>query len=366
MPNKITQSRKIPKKKVLYVVPIPYEYIKLWIWYKIDNDILEDLGYEVIFSNNIKESLNNLSKVDIVYGWWWARMAIYIFFCKIFRKKLIISGAIHMFDLIGVDDFWRFSFLKKNLIKISLKFSDANIFMSKDQYQSITSHIKTKNPQLVYSCTRHNIKELKLLKTKKIKWVKEKYKFKNNSIENLRICTVCWLTKESQIRKGLTLLMESYLVLKKWNFDLPKLTIIGKDGNGLDKLKKFIYKNNLNNFIDVKVNVSFEDKNNILLNSHFYVQSSWIEGFGNAVLESMEQGTPALVSRYTAQPEVVGDAGIINFDQSPEGLANEIKKLFTIDKSKYLDMVHKGYQRMEKLFVYEKRKEKFKNIFENI
>ena len=64
--------------------------------------------------------------------------------------------------------------------------------MSKDQYQSITSHIRTKNPQLVYSYC-YNIKELKLLKTKKIKWVKEN--ITKNNLLKIKNCTVCWLTK---------------------------------------------------------------------------------------------------------------------------------------------------------------------------
>ena len=112
------------------------------------------------------EILLNINKADIIYGWWWARMTIYIIFCKIFRKKLIVTGALHMFDLSGGDDFFNTSFLKKQLSKISLRYADANIFLSRDQYQSVTSHIKTSNPKLVYSSSRHTTDELNLLRKK--------------------------------------------------------------------------------------------------------------------------------------------------------------------------------------------------------
>ena len=141
---------------------------------------------------------------------------------------------------------------------------------------------------------------------------------------------------------------------------------MGKEGDGIDSLKTFIKESNLNDLIDLKINISIKEKDDIFSNSHFYVQSSWYEGFGNAVLEAMEQGTPALVSRYSAQPEVVGDAGIINIDQSPESLGNKINDLFKINKSKYLEMVEKGYKRINSLFIYEKRREKFKDIFEEV
>lgn len=363
--NNLSQNNNL-KRKILYAVPVPKEYVDLWIWYKLDNDIMQDLGYEVIFCRNIKEILFNINKADIVYGWWWARMAIYIIFCKIFRKKLIITGALHMFDLSGGDDFFNASFLKKILSKISLRYADANIFLSRDQYQSVTSHIKTSNPKLVYSSSRHNNDQLNLLRKKKLEWVEKNYNFNNGITEGLKICTICWHTKQSQIRKGLILLINSYLILKKNNLSLPKLTIMGKEGNGIEQLESFIINNELEDFINLKINISIPEKDNIFLNSHFYVQSSWYEGFGNAVLEAMEQGTPALVSRYSAQPEVVGEAGIINIDQSPEGLMNEIKKLYLIDKQKYIEMINKGYRRIKDLFIYEKRKRELNNIFEDI
>ncbi len=366
MKNKLSKSKNIINKRVMYVVPIPSEYIELWIWYKIDYDILNDLGYEVFLCQNFKDILLNINKAKIIYGWWWSRMAIFILFCKLLKKKLIITGAIHMFDLIGIDDFWRFNFIKKFLTKISLRFADANIFMSKDQYQSITNHIRTFNPKLVYSCSQNKIEQLNILKEKKLNWIENNFNKKDGYAKDLTICTMCWQTKESQVRKGLIILLQSYLVLKKLNLTLPKLTIMGKEGNGLKSLKEFISKNNLNNHIKLEINISVERKNKVLSASNFYVQSSWYEGFGNAVLEAMEQGTPALVSRYSAQPEVVGKIGIINLEQTPESLADELNKLSRIKKNQYIEMVEKGFKRIEDLFSYEKRREKFKEIFDNI
>lgn len=47
-------------------------------------------------------------------------------------------------------------------------------------------------------------------------------------------------------------------------------------------------------------------------------------GFGNAVLEAMSFGTPALVSRYTAQLEVVGTDGFVCMELTKEGIQKAI------------------------------------------
>ena len=100
-------------KKVLYVVPVKEEYINLWVWYKIDFNILNDIGYEVILCNNFKDILFNINKLDLVYGWWWARMSIFTLFCKLLKKRLIVAGALHMFDLSGSGDFYNDNFMKR-------------------------------------------------------------------------------------------------------------------------------------------------------------------------------------------------------------------------------------------------------------
>tara|TARA_Y100001968_G_C19451174_1_gene768713 strand:+ start:6155 stop:7243 length:1089 start_codon:yes stop_codon:yes gene_type:complete len=360
-------QKKISRKKnIIYFIPVPKEFIKLWVWYNIDLSILKECNFNVIVCNSFYDLVINIFNVDLVYGWWWNRMMPAVILCKLLNKKIISSGAIHMLDNSGSSDYHKKSFLYKLFTSISLKNSDVNIFMSRDQFLSITSHIKTNNPQLVYSCTKRKLKQINDSHKLKKLWLDSNFDENNKRINKLEIATVCWLTKDQINRKGVILLLESLVELKNRSSFLPNLTIIGKAGDALPFIKNFIDENRLNNYVEVRTNLSSEDKDNILFKSHFYVQSSWYEGFGNAVLEAMELGTPALVSRYSAQPEVVGESGIINYDQTPKGLADKIEFIFQLDKDSYLDLMEKSYQRIKHLFLYEGRRDSFKKILDKL
>lgn len=354
------------KKNIIYFIPIPKEFVKLWVWYNIDLSILKDCNFNVIICNSYYEVVKNIFHVDVVYGWWWNRMMPVVILCKLLNKKVVSAGAVHMLDNSGSTDFYSRSFLSKILTSISLRNSDVNIFMSKDQLQSITSHIETNNPKLVYSCTKRNLNQISdSHKLKKI-WLDSNFDKNNKRINNLEITTICWLTLDQIKRKGVILLLESLVELKRRSHFLPKLTIIGKSGNGLPFIRKLLDENRLNNFVELKTDLNIEEKDKILYKSHFYVQSSWYEGFGNAVLEAMELGTPALVSRYSAQPEVVGESGIINYDQTSKGLADKLEFIFQLDKNSYIDLMDKSYQRIKDLFLYDTRRDAFMEILENI
>ncbi len=57
-----------------------------------------------------------------------------------------------------------------------------------------------------------------------------------------------------------------------------------------------------------------------------YVQASRHEGFGLAVAEAMLAGCVPVVMNVTAMPEVVGEAGILIDSQSPEAVADGVRR----------------------------------------
>ncbi len=56
------------------------------------------------------------------------------------------------------------------------------------------------------------------------------------------------------------------------------------------------------------------------------MQASRHEGFGLAVAEAMLAGCVPVVMNVTAMPEVVGDAGVLIESQSPEAVAEGIRR----------------------------------------
>ena len=60
--------------------------------------------------------------------------------------------------------------------------------------------------------------------------------------------------------------------------------------------------------------------------NQIYIYSHLGVGFGNAVMEAMSYGLPALVSRYTAQPEVVRQFGFIAMEMTASSILETLEK----------------------------------------
>ena len=143
--------------KILIFFPIKDSYTQLCEYYKNDKDILEDISSELYYSNTLFSFLSSILKVDYVYCWWWHTSILQIIISKILGKKVICTGAIHMFDYSGgKDTFFKKKLLYRVLCKISLYLANANLFITNDQKRQITSHIKVNNPKVVYSSLEKN------------------------------------------------------------------------------------------------------------------------------------------------------------------------------------------------------------------
>ena len=135
-------------------------------------------------------------------------------------------------------------------------------------------------------------------------------------MEKYKFITICWHTTEQYKRKGVFETLDALALLKKKSIINFEWIILGGSGDGILLLESRIKSLNLTKNVSLVLDATEQEKNNLLLASDLYIQPSWHEGFGNAVLESMSFGSPALVTRYTAQPEVVGLTGFVVYELS--------------------------------------------------
>jgi hypothetical protein len=341
--------------KILIFFPIKHSYALLWEYYKNDKDILEDISSELYYSNNFFSFLSSIFKVDYVYCWWWHSSILQIIIAKILRKKVICTGAIHMFDYSGSEDtFFRKKFLYRVFCKISLYLADANLFISNDQKRQITSHIKVNNPKVVYSSLeKEHLENYLRIKNNN-----------NNNNNNITIITsILWLTKSSIVRKSLFETLDALELLEDKNFIFY---IIGKKDNGYNSLIAKIENLKIKNKIKILTDLSTLDKNKILETVDLYIQPSHYEGLGNAVIEAMSNGCIPVVSRFASQPEVVSEFGYIVNEISKEEIVKKIEIYFNLSvekkdilKKNILDYAHKK-------FSYDSHLKKIKSIIENL
>jgi hypothetical protein len=74
--------------------------------------------------------------------------------------------------------------------------------------------------------------------------------------------------------------------------------------------------------------------------AHALLYPSKYEGFGMPPLECMACGTPAIVCRNSALPEVLGDAALYVDESNPAGMAEAVVRLF--DTGLRTEMVERG------------------------
>jgi glycosyltransferase involved in cell wall biosynthesis len=100
--------------------------------------------------------------------------------------------------------------------------------------------------------------------------------------------------------------------------------------------------------------------------SRVYVQISDTETFGVAIAEAMSCGTPVVVSRRGAIPELVGDCGAYVDHNDPESVAAGVLRLLTMPGEEARLLGSKARQRIEEHFSYEGRKTKVQFLINNL
>lgn len=141
--------------------------------------------------------------------------------------------------------------------------------------------------------------------------------------------------------KGIDLLIKACATLRSELIENNiKIDIYGSDQNGSKRtIKKLIVENNLEEFIFVKDGIYDIEKENVILNSDFFVLTSRFEGHPMGLIEALSYGIPCLVTTGTNMAEEIelGNAGW-RAEISIESVTGALKRLI-YEKN---DLIEKG------------------------
>lgn len=337
---------------VLYYAPVKPELFSIWEYYQTDLTMLQSSFSEVVVCHNLKCFLQNILKVDVVYSWWWHSSALVIILSKLLGRKAISTGAIHMFDCSKQKDFYSHNIFYQLSIKLGLKFSTMNLFISKDQMLTICSHLDVNNPQLLYSS---------LDDSKALADGAPKFQTKSEVV----FCYHSDLSIVQIERKGLKPLLSAFLALVTKGIDV-KLVVFGKKGDGLEYVNTFCVENNLTELVTVLTDVTKIKKMEIFRQSDLLVNVSFMEGFGNACLEAMSVGLPVVVSRFGASPELITDKDLISMDVSPEGIQKVLEWYLDLNSTDKFNLRQKVFKEAYKKFGFNIRLDNFKKLLQGM
>ena len=342
--------------RAIYYAPVRKEFFSKWEFYKTDLDLLENAFDKVIVCYSFLDIIKNILSADLVYCWWWHRSSLVVLLSRLLKIRVFVTGAIYMLDMSGSGDFYSKSLFYRLSARVSLFMATKNIFISEDQLRQTTVRLNVNEPTLLM---------LSLNKTRNFSLQKVQERRQRASARDKKsfcFTTICWHMPDQYRRKGVYETLHALSLYKKnINRDFH-WSVVGGDGSGAKELQVKIDDAGLSDNVSVLTNVSSAEKEDILLGTDLYIQPSWCEGFGNAVLEGMSYGIPAIVSRYTAQPEVVGGTGFVVMEISPEAVFEEIKKFTALTHQENERMSERVLGRVSKLFTFDKRAARFAEI----
>lgn len=123
------------------------------------------------------------------------------------------------------------------------------------------------------------------------------------------------------------------------------LVLTGSEKNNLKRIQDYISENHLDANVTIKGFVSDGNITYLYKNAVGLIMPSYFGPTNIPPLEAMALGCPVAVSNKYAMPEQVGDAGLLFNPDSPEEMAECIKKMWCDDHLRQ-QMIQKGYKRM--------------------
>ena len=269
-------------------------------FYRLDIEILRQLGHEVICVNKF----NELIKVhcDLYFAWWFGFGIFPALVAKIRRRKIILTGAVHTIDCGGLSS-WPIH--KRLIMKLAMKLADRNLFISKTDFSKLEG-FHANNPEIIYCSVDQTI-----------------YSLDDSLIKQDLVVTITHLTKENVARKMLREAIHAFAIFAQSH---PTYRYeIGGSGDAIEDVKCWIKEFGLEDRVILRGRVTDAEKIEMLRLARVYLQPSVCEGFGLAILEAKACGTPVVTSPEPCIVEINEDSVI--YGLSEQELASALANL---------------------------------------
>ena len=327
------------KRRILFYSSVSsLELFKTQRFYQIDIALLEDLGYDILLSNRILDSLL-FWKYDILFSYFYRYSFFAALLARCFGRRAYFTGGIDSLD----EDYASLCNYKIQVLFFKLCYwvSNSCIVVSQSDLKNIIKIVPLKK-KLSYS--EHAI---------------DTRQFVSDLPKEKLFTTIAWMGTENNVkRKGIDTALRIFSELKKVpTYADYRFIIIGKKGEGTNWVQSIIDEYKLNDSIELTGEVSEEKKIAFLKRSKYYFQLSQYEGFGIAALEALCAKNILIHS---------GKGGLANpvySDQLLFNIDNDFDDEFSmlINKISFFDLTTSKDNLLE-YYDIQRRKEDFKAI----
>lgn len=313
-----------------------------------DIRILKELGFAVTATDKFRQIPWHC---DLYFSWWASGSILPFIKAFLSRKPIIVvaggSEAIHAQDSVSQVPFGYLAYpwYKRLATRISLRFSNVVLLVSKFMLKDARV-MNIGNPLVVYNGVDTNI-------------------FKPDDSPRSAI-TIVFHQQESvvMIKRGEVFLRSVPLILKK--YPEQRFIVLGERGGAFERIDGLSKDLQIEHSVEFAGLIHFEQIPQILRQSKIYVQISDSETFGMSVAEAMASGTPIVVSRRGALPEVAGDVGIYVDHNDPISVADGIINLLNKSEDERREIGIRARKRIIDNFSYERRKKAIQQVINNL
>jgi glycosyltransferase involved in cell wall biosynthesis len=196
---------------------------------------------------------------------------------------------------------------QQEVLKGSLRFADANLFISGYEYDEVTHNLRVNNPVLAPLAVD-------------TEFYKPAARIDDASAGPPYFFSVSWTSTTNVIRKGVRQTIEAFARIAH---ELPtaKLKLAGKQGDHHSKLEELVDELGLRDRVEFLGMISDEEKRNHYQRCIAYVQPTLYEGFGLAIAEAIACGSRVVTSDRGAVPEVAGEFGMCTHPKDIDAIA---------------------------------------------
>jgi glycosyltransferase involved in cell wall biosynthesis len=305
-------------------------------FYAQDIKILRELGHDV----RVATKLSELRPADLYYIWWWTWAFAPLALARALRRPSVVTGVFDAWD------FERRPALQKNLLKMALRRSSVNIFISQYECEQVSETFAVNAPRyspLSVDTAVYSAGEV---------------------VRSNFIFSTAWMEGANAARKCVPELIRAVPNVCRAHPEV-RFLIAGERGSAYPALAELARDLGVSDRIEFLGVISREQKIELMQRCKIYLQPSRFEGFGLAILEAMSCGAAVVSSPVGAVPEVVGDTARLVDGTSPRAIAAAVNDL--LDRAdERQDLGHRARARAESVFPYERRLRDIREIIEQV
>ncbi|CAG0930248.1 N-acetyl-alpha-D-glucosaminyl L-malate synthase [Planctomycetaceae bacterium] len=313
-----------------------------------DINILRDLGFTVQIATNFAQIPWNS---DLYFSWWATGSIMPLLKAKARgRPIIVVAGGNEVMryrdSKSGVPlGYLASPWYKKLAARLTLRYATKVLVVSAFMLDDVRK-LGARDPLVIHNSV-------------------DRRKFRSAQLQREFVTSIFNLDESVvDLKRGDVFIKAIPLVLRE--YPEQQFLVLGRKGNAFERIHRSAVALGISDRLTFLGYVDNAAVPGWLQRSKAYVQISDTETFGVTIAEAMSCGTPVLVSRRGAIPEIVGEHGFYVDHNDEHSVAEGIIRILRLSAAERDHICARGADRIDRLFTFERRRDRIKKLVEEV